>query len=148
MFSYSFLAAFGVIHRFPGFTDNSSATDSNCCLFDYSNIRVKFFLMPSLKALFLNTLCTWNTINLLGRGQRIQKLLQQSDSVLFREERHSVVFPPNKSAGLLSTPRPFIWTQICSHPLLKAGCPKQDAKFQSKFYQRLLEVKSYFMCLI
>lgn len=61
--------------------------------------------MPSLKALFLNTLCTWNAINL---RERTQNLLHQSGLVLFRKEKHSVVFPPNKSAGLLTTPHPFI----------------------------------------
>jgi len=62
VFSYSFIAAFEVIHRSSGFTDNSSTTDPNRCLLDYSSIRVKFVLLPSLKALFLNTLGTWNTI--------------------------------------------------------------------------------------
>lgn len=100
--------------------------------------------MPSLKAFWIPYV---PGIQLICRkGEKNQNLLHQSGLVLFRKEKHSVVFPTNKSAGL-STRCPFVWTQISSHPLLKAGCPKQDAKLQSKSYQCLLQVKSYVICL-
>lgn len=120
-FSYSFLPAFTVTHRFSRFMDNS--------------------LMPNLKPFFLNTLWTENIISLWERGKRIQNLLHQSGLVLFRIEKYSLVFP----SLLEYLELPVFLSEVRLFPILFWKQGTQN-RVQSKSYQCLLEVKSYFLC--